>query len=194
MNLRMGKLTELARNKAVLHIGFADAQTYPIKIERGLWLHGLLVDVAKLCVGVDTDKKAVKDLKATGIKYLYTNMNDVIGLKFDFILLGETLEHVDNPVLFLKVIKKKFPGTPLVLTVPNAFRIRNFTNALRGKEAINTDHRYWFTPFTIQKVLTQAGYEIKDIEMVESYQRVLSKRLFITKFHYFRDTILIRTT
>lgn len=32
-----------------------------------------------------------------------------------------------------------------------------------GIELINTDHKYWFTPFTIGKVLLQAG--IKPIEL-----------------------------
>jgi len=42
----------------------------------------------------------------------------------------------------------------IIITVPSALRFRNLNGM---KECINTDHRYWFTPFTIAKVCIEAG-------------------------------------
>jgi len=88
---------------------------------------------------------------------------------FDYLLLGEILEHFDNPVDFLTALRKKhFPQgvRRMIVTVPNALRERNHKYAENDQERINSDHMYWFSPFPIAKVLTVAGYEIDDIYLV----------------------------
>lgn len=45
----------------------------------------------------------------------------------------------------------------IVITVPNAFSWTNIKMALKGRECINTDHRYWFSPYTISKIAYNAG-------------------------------------
>lgn len=53
-----------------------------------------------------------------------------------------------------------------MLTVPNALGLIYMSMALNeGCENINSDHKYWFTPYTIQKVLYSAGYETEEIIM-----------------------------
>jgi hypothetical protein len=51
----------------------------------------------------------------------------------------------------------------LVLTTPNAFRYQAALQSLRGQEIINSDHRYWFSPYTLAKVMWRAGY--RDIRL-----------------------------
>jgi 16S rRNA G966 N2-methylase RsmD len=85
-------------------------------------------------------------------------------MSFDFAVLGEILEHVNDPVCFLKRIKNNLQNicTKIIITVPNALRFRRVSDKLKGAnlthvEAINSDHRYWFTPYTIAKVCVEAG-------------------------------------
>ncbi|MEX0741590.1 MAG: hypothetical protein WD079_02255, partial [Phycisphaeraceae bacterium] len=35
----------------------------------------------------------------------------------------------------------------------------------RGCELINTDHRYWFTPYTLGKVAVEAGLMPREVRM-----------------------------
>ena len=85
--------------------------------------------------------------------------------RWDVLLIPEVLEHIGNPVSFLQTIARLHGRwiERIILTVPNAFRAGNFTNALRNQEAINSDHRFFFTPYTIMKVASDAGLELESL-------------------------------
>jgi hypothetical protein len=78
---------------------------------------------------------------------------------FDYALLGEVVEHIDDPVSFLKKIRENLKDTveKVIITVPYAFGLRQMFSGLFKKERINSDHRYWFTPYTIAKICFEAG-------------------------------------
>jgi len=116
-------------------------------------------------------------------------------------VLGEILEHVDNPVDFITRLRIKYKDKikGLIITVPNAFRKRNFYNAFRNIEKINSDHRYWFSPYTITKVLHQGGCGVEKMYMCagrdksqlnvkEKIERYFSLE---NKFSLLRDIIVV---
>src|SRR5258706_11279749 len=84
---------------------------------------------------------------------------------WDFAILGELLEHIDNPVSYLREIRQKYQHAieKIILTVPNVLTEQSFAAARRSSELINSDHRYWFSPYTIAKVMLQAGMELDEI-------------------------------
>jgi hypothetical protein len=84
---------------------------------------------------------------------------------FDYALLGEVVEHIDNPVSFLKKIRENLMDTveKVIITVPYAFGLRQIFSGLFKKERINSDHRYWFTPYTIAKTCFEAGIYPEDL-------------------------------
>jgi hypothetical protein len=47
----------------------------------------------------------------------------------------------------------------LLVSGPHAFSFQNFMFMLKNQECVNTDHRYWFTVYTLAKILTQAGFK-----------------------------------
>lgn len=81
------------------------------------------------------------------------------------------MEHVDNPVQFLEEVNKNYQGIAdkIIITVPNAFSVFNFITALSGREANNTDHRYFFTPYTLCKVVYMAGMMPEEIMFAEKW-------------------------
>jgi hypothetical protein len=85
------------------------------------------------------------------------------------VILGEVLEHIDNPVKFLTVLDDKINSiaSAVIITVPNAWQYLNWKKALKGIEVINSDHRYWFTPYTICKVATCAGLSLQSLTLCE---------------------------
>ena len=174
---RISFLESLARKYSVIHLGFADhLPLIDEKIKAGTWLHKRLSDVANECIGVDIDREAVEVLTSKlKIKDLYQHdvINDpplprITATKWDYFIIGEVLEHIDNPVLFLSEIRKKYGPyvKKFVITVPNAWDYDNFRNLLKSVESINTDHRYWFTPFTLSKVCVRAGFNVEECTFV----------------------------
>ncbi len=170
---RIDFLVNITKKKKVLHIGFTDhLPLIENKISQNRWLHKRLYDSCSKCVGLDINQEAVNYVKHhLGIHDVYCHdavnqkpLEEVKRTKYDFIILGEVLEHIDNPVQFLEKIKTNYCGLAkkIIVTVPNALNYNNFRFIRKHIECINTDHRYWFTPFTLAKVVYQS--DLKTVE------------------------------
>jgi 2-polyprenyl-3-methyl-5-hydroxy-6-metoxy-1,4-benzoquinol methylase len=173
---RFQLLEEAARGKCVLHIGCADHEgLIAEKHSHGAWLHGRLAAVARELYGVDIAPKAIEVARGLGFKDIYecdlTEEWPVVlrNRTFDLAVLGEMVEHLDDPIGFLRKLRLNADGRigAIIVTVPNAWSAANAAFALRGVEFINTDHRFWFTPFTIAKVLTRAGWRLDKLWLGE---------------------------
>jgi hypothetical protein len=170
---RVAFLRSLLKDKKVIHLGCLDhLPLIDEKISRGQWLHKELTDVAAKCIGIDIDKEAFQHVTTKhGFKniligdFTTEKFPEVSAEKWDFAVLGELLEHIDNPVFFLDAIRRNYIGSldKLIITVPNAWTQNVMQKASEGIEVINSDHRYWFTPYTISKVIMQAGMRVEEI-------------------------------
>lgn len=175
IQLRPNLLVLKAANKKIIHLGCTDHINFiEYRLSTGSYLHKLLTDVSTECLGIDIAQEAIDYLKTRGIdNILYADITspDIEAIKkqkWDYMILGELVEHTENPVAFMKQIKENYGQyiDKFIITVPNALGlIFNFYAREHGIENINSDHKYWFTPYTIQKVLHCAGYEIEEITM-----------------------------
>ncbi len=200
---RLEAIESICKGKKVIHIGCVDhIPLIKNKIERNIWLHKIITDCATECIGLDIAKDGVeycnKELSYSNVHYMDIENDELIAplleQKWDVMILGEILEHVDNPVQFLQKINQKFSSicTTIIITVPNAFCYQYFFNAFKNKECINTDHRYYFTPFTLAKCLTRANYQVKSFEMYHrSYPTFNIIRRFWLCFPLFRHGIIM---
>jgi hypothetical protein len=187
---RVERLVDLCRNKKVLHVGCCDhLDLIRGKVAQGVYLHQNLCAVASRCVGMDISEPGVTLLHELGFPEVYTP-NHVPQDDYDICLLADVIEHVGDVVSFLKSMQP-YRFKTLVVATPNAFRLRNF---LSSGELINTDHRYWFTPYTLCKVLTDAGYTPQQVELCHSdyvsRKGALAARVldFLPKY---RDTLIV---
>lgn len=198
---RLELLEKLVTDRKVIHLGFADHRDLILKkIKENSWLHKRLMDASKKCVGVDIDAETVdfvrKELGLTEVYCFDVTKDDIPQAirneKWDYLLLGEVLEHIDNPVQFLSSLRERFSNiaNSVIITAPNALRIANFELALRGIEAINSDHRYWFTPYTLMKIVARAGYRIENLYLVESFNNQ-SNHYLVSKIPLLRDDIVL---
>lgn len=203
---RLDYLCDYAANKKVLHVGCVDhVPLIKEKIKNNTWLHKRIDDVAKKQLGIDINREGLNYLRE---ELGYTNIifEDIVSdtavdeqiksEQWDIMILGEILEHVDNPVEFLKKLKQKYAPyvKELVITVPNAFDLANFYLSFRGKECINTDHRAWFSVFTLSKNLVLAGFDVSFYDYVISYASDYKgswKRFLLKKFPQFCSTLII---
>lgn len=171
---RIDLVMKLVSGKSVIHFGCIDhIPLIEYRRNTGTWLHDKLAGHCTALVGVDIFEEGIKYMKEAGFETYNSNVvtenppAEIVTRKWDYIVAGEVLEHVDDPVMFLKSIREKY-GTctdRIIITVPNALCYTNFRFALRNVEMINSDHRFWFTPFTLAKVATQAGIEIEGFDL-----------------------------
>lgn len=207
-------ITEMIRDKNVIHIGCSDhIPVIKQKISNNSWLHKLITDNARNCIGIDIDRESIKFIKKE-TEYQNVFHGDILSDSFevieeknwDFVVFGEIVEHLDNPVNFLKVFKSRYGDkvTRFIITVPSIYNIHQFRNMKNYLEIINSDHRFWFTPYTIAKILVSAGYNPERISYA-NLQSLNTKELIIRKlkkitgikveypFYYF-NTIIITGT
>lgn len=174
---RISHLVELCRGKRVLHLGCCDHP--PLvhdKLKNGTWLHARLTEVSQVCLGVDIDSGAVEFVKReTGFENVLLADLAVTAPEpvrtdppWDLLVAGEIVEHLDSPVDFLSRLNQNLLNhcREIVVSVPNAFSLQNFLGARRHLECINSDHRYWFTPYTLAKVLTRSGFRPTNFDFV----------------------------
>jgi 2-polyprenyl-3-methyl-5-hydroxy-6-metoxy-1,4-benzoquinol methylase len=187
---RIELLKLLLKNKTVLHFGCCDhEELIEEKIQNNTHLQVILSDLTRKCTGIDNNISALNKLKSFNIENCYyydlfeTQDPALESEEYDYVLLGEILEHVTDPVLFLKKIREKFTNAgEIIITVPNAFSSRNFYNVRHGIEEINTDHKFWFTPYTVSKVITEAGYQPDKVYFVDRSRITPSDK--IVKWYY----------
>lgn len=164
-------IESLSKGKNIIHLGCVDH--LPLihkKIEQNLWLHARLCDCASRCLGIDINREGVEYIKnmfgyedVVCANIIEEDIEEIKDDSWDYLVLGEVLEHVDNPCMFLNRIRECYSTNidRLILTVPNAFSWQNITYTFSQTECINTDHRYWFTPYTLAKIISQAGMRVE---------------------------------
>jgi hypothetical protein len=187
---RFERLVELCRGKRVLHVGCCDhPELIREKVTQGVYLHQNLCRAASRCVGSDVSIPGVAQLRELGFPEVYVP-DEVPDDSYDICLLADVIEHVGDVVVFLESMRR-YRFKELVVATPNLFRLRNF---LSSGEVINTDHRYWFSPYTLSKVLADAGYQPQRVELchsdyVTAKGAVLARILdFMPKY---RDTLIV---
>ncbi|MEO7659299.1 MAG: class I SAM-dependent methyltransferase [Pyrinomonadaceae bacterium] len=158
---RLDLIKKLCSGKRVLHLGCTNFPYTVAAIENDMLLHFELERIATSLWGIDADQEGIEILKAHGSKNIVLgNLENLEQLeldgKFDVIVAGEMIEHLNNPGLFLQGIKR-FMDTDsvLVITTINAFcGMRFFWYGIRGKrgkhEAVHPDHVAYYSYSTLK--------------------------------------------
>lgn len=189
-NDKIKYLVKILKGKSVIHLGCTDhVDCIEQKIKENIWLHRIITNVSSECIGIDINQEAIDFIhKRYGDKKFAKNiyMGDITtdflrehNLKAEYLLMGEILEHIDDPVSFLRKIIEKNRGCieKIIITVPNMYNIHTRIFSWFNIEQINTDHRYWFSPITLWKIATRAGLKVEEIDLVSS---PISKKMRLT--------------
>lgn len=198
---RVDILSAISAGKSVLHVGCCDhINLIAAKIANDTWLHGIVSRVASKCVGVDIDADAVAEARRLsrltnivgGDITAQARLTEIEDQQFDYAIFGEVIEHIGNPVQFLKTFLQNYGHSvsQIVITVPNSFRAGAFKSVLRHSETLNSDHRYSFTPYTIAKVAWDAGLEPVAIKMAMFSPASRLKRAILNAFPLLAEDII----
>ena len=168
---RLDLVKDICAGKRVLHLGCTNYPYTEESIAKKMLLHHDLESIASDVWGIDSDQKGIDILEFHGSKqFLLGDLehleNIEIDQQFDVILAGEMIEHLNNPGLFLRGIKRFMQAdTRLVLTTINAYCGMRFVwYGLRGKrgkvEFVHPDHVAYYSYSTLKVLLERNGLHV----------------------------------
>lgn len=162
---RLDLVKTVCTGKRVLHLGCTNFPYTDEAIRNKMLLHFELEKIAGDLWGIDADQAGIDILKSHGSQQIFwgdlEHLEDLdLDQKFDVIVAGEIIEHLNNPGLFLQGVKRFMKSdSQLLLTTINAYGgLRFIWYGLRGKrgrnEFVHPDHVAYYSYSTL-KVLVE---------------------------------------
>ena len=175
---RIDFIKKMSAGKKVLHLGCTNYPYTEDSIKSEMLLHFDLEKTAEELYGFDYDQAGLDILSKYGGKNLYRadleKLEEVpIDETFDVIIGGEMIEHLSNPGLFLKGIKRFMrKDTKLIITTINAYcGLRFLIYGLRGKgganEPVHPDHVYYFSYSTLNLILKRENFAVEEFKFYD---------------------------
>ena len=170
---RVDFIKKSCAGKKTLHLGCTNFPYTKKAIDAGMLLHFDLEKTASELYGFDFDQEGLDILSAAGGKNLYRadleKLEEVpLEETFDVIIAGDMIEHLTNPGLFLRGIRRFMNAeTKLVITTINAYSaVRFFIYGLRGKggakEPVHEDHVAYYSYQTLSVALKKENLDVRE--------------------------------
>ncbi|KUK69348.1 MAG: Methyltransferase type 12 [Methanocalculus sp. 52_23] len=161
-------ILDLVKNKKVLHIGACDTPYSKERYLKRSLLHSLINAVSGQVIGIDVDRDSIEELRDLGVSNIFFGdiIDDVYdidlqGYDFDYIIIGDVIEHLDNPGKALQNIKRLMTDhTKVIITVPNCFSYGAIKNIIKKDEEVHPDHVFWTSKKTMERMLKNQGLRV----------------------------------
>jgi 2-polyprenyl-3-methyl-5-hydroxy-6-metoxy-1,4-benzoquinol methylase len=160
--------------KDVLDLGCV--QHNPENYKSRFWLHKALREVSGTLLGMDIYEPGVAYLREQGFNVVPGDVQSFdLGRKFDVIVAGDLIEHLDNLGGFLASCRKHLrPGGVLLISTPNPWYWRNIAKAaVRGRVSNNLEHTLWLDPVTLSQLARRYDLAVEEVEFGSRYKRDL---------------------
>lgn len=176
---RIKYIAQACVGRKVLDLGAVDETAWKSKRGRGSWLHEEIARVAREVDGVDRSELVPPGglLTAPNARIRPGDVADLErlictpGETPEVVVAGELIEHLENPLQWLKRISeiRQLTGRVLILSTPNATAIHNFLIGLARRESTHHDHLCILSYKTLTTLCKRAGFP--DWEIVPYYSR-----------------------
>lgn len=163
----------------VLDLGAMDETAWKAKKGRGVWLHEAIAAHAAFVEGIDNSTLIpAEGLATAGNAVIHPgNVNQIGSLLStmaeppDVIVAGELIEHLENPLQFLRQFAGigRLSGKSLVLSTPNASALHNLLIGTVRRESTHEDHLCILSYKTLSTLCRRAGFA--DWEIVPYFSR-----------------------
>jgi len=147
---RQNIIAKLAQSKNILDIG---CSYIPNRLLR-----------ADEVVGLDLNPM---DIQPPYTEHIVGDANDINSIlqqrQFDIVILGEVIEHVEQPYDLLRKIHRHItPGGKLIMSTPNPLGLPVVFIEYLGlrKYFYTPNHLYYFTPRWVWRLLEKTGYKV----------------------------------
>lgn len=150
----------IKKDDIVLDVGFWGQG---VKIDDKNWAHNLIIGRAGEVHGLDLDF----DMARLEPKENYRKQNAEdfnYKIKFDIIFIGDLIEHLSNPGLFLQSCRRNLKDDGvIIITTPNCYNLFNLAGKLSREEPIvNNDHVCYFNSRTLSRLLEKNNFTVKE--------------------------------
>lgn len=157
---RVGFIAGHCVGKRVLDIGCLD-ETALEKRDTEEWLHARIGAVADQVTGIDLSDNLPNEGLVTGSNSRIIKGDgtrpDIPADQVDVIVAGEFIEHIENPLAFLRELKSRYQGRTLLISTPNGASFANGLLGMIGSEAQHSDHLLTSTYKTLNTLCRRAG-------------------------------------
>lgn len=113
-------------------------------------------------LGVDVDCEGIEILRSMGYPVRCEDAETMdLGRRFDTIVAGEVIEHLENPGVFLRNMRRHLADHGvLILSTPNPFHAgQSWRIWTHGRPAVHEGHVGWHDPVTMAQLLRRTGFE-----------------------------------
>ena len=165
---RIRYIREACAGCTVLDLGAMDETAWDAKRGRGTWLHEEISRAASRVEGIDNSALVPAEGLRTGPNSMIRrgDVGDPERLVAateeppDVVVAGELIEHLENPLQFLKrfATTARLSGKTLILSTPNATALHNVLIALTGRESTHHDHLCVLSYKTLNTLCMRAGF------------------------------------
>ena len=176
---RIRYIVTACAGRHVLDLGAMDETAWGSKRGRGTWLHEEIARVARLVDGVDNSamippaglptapNARIRRGDLTELGRLIAELDEPP----DVAVAGEIIEHLENPLLFLRRFAEipQLAGRELILSTPNASALHNFLIGLARRESTHHDHLCILSYKTLTTLCRLAGFS--DWQIIPYYSR-----------------------
>lgn len=143
------------QDKKVLEIGCGSGGIISALSEKGME-----------CAGYDLDRAKIEAGKKFGVKGLFcadAMDSDVDVSKFEFIIISNVLEHLYDPLVFLKELNGKLINNSqkVIIDVPNVDGISHYGEYT--SDFFHVSHLWYFSPITLRSMLERSGFNVEYI-------------------------------
>ena len=199
---RVAYIKNICRGKKVLHLGCTNYPYTEISLENDDLLHLELMKITENLTGFDFDQKGLDILAGRGVKKLYAaDLENLEKLEldetFEVVVAGEIIEHLSNPGLFLRGIRRFMnPQTILVISTVNAYCGMRFAQyALRGKggssEPVHPDHVAYYSYSTLNLLARRENFTVSRFSY---YDLGVEHRPFVKFYYKWVNDLCVRFT
>jgi 2-polyprenyl-3-methyl-5-hydroxy-6-metoxy-1,4-benzoquinol methylase len=174
-------LQRFVKGASVLDVGVVQHDIS--QADRPHWKHGKIRSWSRRCVGVDILSSQVEELNRRGfdVRCVDATSDLDLGERFERVVLGDVLEHVDSPVALLRFARRHLADGGLVLcTTPNPFFINYVIEGLRrGSFIPNAEHVGWITPTMALELAHRADLQLHEYWHAQGNGKTLARKAVV---------------
>ena len=153
-------ITSRCLGKTVLDIGCVQHNTE--MVDNIFWVHKAIKSVASELIGLDYLQKEVIELNKMGYNTVHGDAENFdMGRKFDTIVAGDLIEHLNNYGNFLECCKNHMhQDSCLIITSANPWHWHKIIRACFNEVPVNFEHTCWMTPVCLSQLSERFGLNV----------------------------------